>query len=822
MSRVLVILLLTVGLCWAAEDAAAPITRSDLIPKSVYWQVLPSDVRDVKIDRDGRAWFELEGLASVDDIKRQIEASMKLPAPFVRGARVLMFDSAGRIWVCPSSTTLLAYEPKSGSWIEHDLPKPSSTGGTVVDFCGPAIEDKAGRVFIADRLGCHVFDHGAWSYQPFYELNIANNNFFGDPHLFYIPTMVADSRGRIFAWTLWGMDGGTGTLGFWVHEGSSWHQTMMDVGERAGHISAVIPVGDGKAIVCPEIGRVLVGRIDFDDTTNVSRLQDDIADLGNSDFRRRRAAERRILALGPHVLPALHRAVASADSPEQRNRLQSAISILEEPPMQPQINDFVLTNARLAGYNEHGRAVLWADTTGPDGRSGRTAAWEVTGDAKVTPAVDAISDWAPHAMLTDRHGRLFMARYQKGLGVIDNGQVTRLSDDTDIPFDEILGQDHDGRVYVRNRWHVAAINLDVADTRRALPVTVFELSASRAMACRDSSGRTIAKLSGAEHQFLSYFIDRHFKDFSLPPGSPWISDAAYLQTLKDGALVTQDQPGGDVLYFDGNSWSAYHSFRALIEKQFAAVRQKIDNRRFGVESYASLRTDSAGNIWCGQWDHVDVYDGTRWQTLAGVGDSVAMSRPILCCVPELKGGGMLISDGVATVIAKLSPTAIQTLPLKQVRIARVPAGGLGAKLDSAGRIWLPRSDDSATMIQGDVAKAVSATGQPRFEDSGGRMWLLNPLKREWIVVNAEGVSVGVSDDAISEDSSVAEESANSFWINTRGGLRHIVGDSSGRLHIEGDYYEKGMPKGPCNTMWIDSSRVLWFSGAGRLYRIELP
>jgi hypothetical protein len=147
---------------------------------------------------------------------------------------------------------------------------------------------------------------------------------------------------------------------------------------------------------------------------------------------------------------------------------------------------------------------------------------------------------------------------------------------------------------------------------------------------------------------------------------------------------------------------------------------------------------------------------------------------------------------------------------------------MGAKLDSAGRVWLPLIDGSATMIQGDVAKMVELTGQPRFEDSGGRMWFLNPLTREWIVVNTDGVSVGVSDDAISEDSTIAEENANSFWMNTRGGLRHIIGDSAGRLHVEGEYYEKGMPKGQCNVMWVDASRVLWFSGAGRLYRIELP
>jgi len=103
MSRVFFIIALLAGSGLLADGTVAPLSRSDLIPKSVYWQVLPSDVRDVKIDRRGRAWFELEGSSSIDDVKRQIESSASSPAPFIRGARIMLFDSAGRIWVTPSA-----------------------------------------------------------------------------------------------------------------------------------------------------------------------------------------------------------------------------------------------------------------------------------------------------------------------------------------------------------------------------------------------------------------------------------------------------------------------------------------------------------------------------------------------------------------------------------------------------------------------------------------------------------------------------------------------------------------------------------------------
>jgi len=46
--------------------------RRDLELRGVYWQVLPADVRAVKIDTKGRAWFEVDGSESVEQIKAQV------------------------------------------------------------------------------------------------------------------------------------------------------------------------------------------------------------------------------------------------------------------------------------------------------------------------------------------------------------------------------------------------------------------------------------------------------------------------------------------------------------------------------------------------------------------------------------------------------------------------------------------------------------------------------------------------------------------------------------------------------------------------------
>jgi hypothetical protein len=818
---VLIFAMWIAGSVHAAEQTPP---RADLLMRHVYWQVLPSDVRSVRIDPQGRPWFELEGTVSVDQIKAEIVAGLAVNAPWVKSAKILLFDSTGRVWLTVGSDLLLGYDPNSRQWIERRS-IPTSIGGqpdaAAHAICGPAIEDNTGRVYVGDRSGCHVFDHGTWTYQHFYELNQRRGIYFGESHQFYIPNFARDGHGRVFAWTQWGPDGCTGTLGFWVHEGAQWHQTLTELGDRPGRIAAIVPLRDGKVVVCPEVGQVAVARVDFEDKTNLARLRQDIDDLGAQEFRRRRDAEHRIVEFGPHILPELKSALATAASPEQRNRLEKSIAVLEESPQQPKINDFALANARVAGRDSAGNIVLWADTVGPDGRAGRTAAWTITDDARVSPAPEAVTEWAPHAMLADRAGRLFLARYQKGLGFIDHGKVVHLSDETDIPFDEILGQDRDGRVYVRNRWHVAALNLDVADTRRTLPVTITGLSASRAAACVDSKGRTIVKLSGAEHQFLSIFRNGRFSDIPVPAGSAWVSDVAYLQPMHDGSLLAQEQPGGDVFYFDGSAWSVHHSFRMLIEKHYAQLTRLIDNTHSGVDSYASLRVDSQKNIWCVQWDHVDVFDGKRWVTYSVPGEGASLPRPILYCLPEARDGKVILSDGARTLIAELAGDAVRSTPLPGARVAANFPGG-GARVDADGRVWLPRSDESATLVEDGKVKVVANTGMPRLEDAGGRIWFVNLQKREIVVLDQNRHLASITEDALSEDSTIVEEKTGSYWVNTRSGLRHLQTDARGSLTVEGEYYEKGLPKGACNGMWVDSERALWFSGSGRLYRIELP
>lgn len=808
----------------SAPGAPAAGQRPGLLPQHVRWQTYPSDVIGVKIDRHGRPWFEVDGTATINEVKSQVEKAMTLKAPWVRGARIMLFDSAGRVWLCPRPGLLLGFDPNSRQWIEREAAgdrggDPSSTAASDVSF-GSAIEDRDDRIFVGDRGGCHMFDHGRWTYQPFYQLNIAKDLYFGDARRFEEPAFAQDAGGRVYAWAPWGRGGCTGTLGFWVHERDRWEQVMTEVGQKPGHVGAVVPLGEEQVLVCPESGVVCLMRVDLNDPADAQRLGRDIELLSADDFRQRREAERRIIARGPHVLPKLREALSASRSPEQRARLQQAISVLERKPIEPQINEFRLANARYWGRDARGGVVLWADTVGPDGRAGRTAAWIVHPPEEVEPAPEAITDWTPQSMLLDSKDRLFLAHYQKGLAVLQGENLARITDDSDLPFDKIVGEDKDGRVYVEGHSQVVAIDLDAPDTRRTLPVAAFELSSNRDMACLDCEGRTLAKLLAPLHSFLRRFDAGHWQDLASPRLSAALEDFTYLQPLRGGGLVVEEQPGGRSYYFDGVDWSEYAGLHELIARNYEALVKRLDNARPGMDAYTKLRLGAGNAIWCVEWGRLAAYDGQRWLTCSSDalhGLSLARVRG---CVALPGGRGVALWDGRAGYLAQTSASGISLLPLQRP----LDEGELhgGPWVDSRDRLWLPRSPDSAAVLDHDRTDVIPDTGLPRLEDSAGRVWFVNAASKKLVVIGPETQRTEWGDEAITDQTTVVENKGL-YWFNTTRGLRHLVVVASTPLSLKGDgaAYERGIPKGPCDGMWLDRDGALWFCTPGRLYRIEV-
>src|SRR5262245_45522880 len=140
--------------------------REDLLPNRARWRTFPPDVRRVTVDRRGRPWFEIERRVPRAGLRRQVEPSVKLPAPWVPGARIVLLDSKGRVWLRPDDDArlLLGYDPRTGSWLGRRVVPVKDRAGydenransSTVIFSGPAYESKSGRLYFPDRLGLHV------------------------------------------------------------------------------------------------------------------------------------------------------------------------------------------------------------------------------------------------------------------------------------------------------------------------------------------------------------------------------------------------------------------------------------------------------------------------------------------------------------------------------------------------------------------------------------------------------------------------------------------------------------------------------------------
>src|SRR5262245_25742374 len=64
--------------------------REDLLPRRARWRTFPADVRRVTVAPDGKPWFEIEGRVPRAALQGQVERAVKLPAPWVHGAHIVL------------------------------------------------------------------------------------------------------------------------------------------------------------------------------------------------------------------------------------------------------------------------------------------------------------------------------------------------------------------------------------------------------------------------------------------------------------------------------------------------------------------------------------------------------------------------------------------------------------------------------------------------------------------------------------------------------------------------------------------------------------
>ncbi len=782
----------------------------ELLPTNDLWQFYPTYVKSVKFDNTGRPWFIINKggpRPSIEKVKQSVEDAWSLRAPWVIGARIVLFDSSGRIWLIPNSNTrlLLGYYPVSRQLIERQsFPQPygKPAGGSEAKhphFLGPAHESKSGRLYFADRMGVHVFYNGHWTYELLYRQNFERDRFYGDIKAFNEVSFAEDASGRVYVWSTWGRFGWTGTIGYFLHENGTWKHVENIAGTLIERLNSVVPLSNDQVLAFQHNAPAILH--------NIARAGPMVLNLPDGETRH--------FAFVPY---------------EART----------------EIDGHILTGAHHLCSQRDGTAwVRVSHCTTPDEKTIRENIWRISPNGRVLGRVPEAEGWYPDSAYVDTWGLVFFARYEKGCVVFDKGKKYPVTDKTQEDYRWLLGEDSTGRIYIAGTAGVAACAFQGTERRPALPTTIYELPCQENIVCLDSYGRIWAKLAGSEHPFLSVFANGRWVDYPMP--AQWFDDPTadqpkyldhitYIQPLREGWIVAQHSPGSTAFIFDGDNWTAFKDMQQLVESQFVDIAARIDNARFGCDFYTKMRVDNAGRIWLVEWTRCGVYDGQKWLDVVSAARKQGLGMDQFhYCLPLDNGARMLLSRHANLVWVEDDQIKIKALTFDpKIRMSKIEIGYItrsGLWLDSTSRVWLPINSQSCCVLSNiDDVQLISDSGYPRFEDSAGCIWFLNYRDKQLVVRNRNGATLSLHEDSLHSTSAVVEDQPGSLWVGTLRGLLHVVkepGNSEIGFSLRKiKHYQREVPNGSCLEMFVDRERNLWFYGPGptnyRLYRIQLP
>ena len=801
----LVLLCLFCPLGLAAVPDAAEIEQ--LLPTNDLWQFYPTYVKSVKFDNTGRPWFIINKggpRPSIEKVKQSVENAWGLRAPWVIGAKIVLFDRSGRIWLIPNSNTrlLLGYHPASRQWIERQsFPQPygKPAGGSEAKhphFLGPAHESKSDRLYFADRMGVHVFYNGNWTYEFLYKQNFEQDRFYDDIKAFNDVSFAEDASSRVYVWSTWGRFGWTGTIGYFLHENGTWKHVENIAGTLIERLNAVVPLSNDQVLAFQYNAPAVLH--------NIARAGPMVLNLPDGETR--------------------HFAFVPSEA-------------------RTEIDGHILTGARHLCSQRDGTAWIRAShCTTPDEKTFRDNIWRVSPDGRVLGRVPEAEGWYPDSAYVDTWGLVFFARYEKGCVVFDKGKMYPVTDKTQEDYRWLLGEDSTGRIYIAGPAGVAACAFQGPERRPALPTTIYEVPHRENVVCLDSYGRIWAKLAGPEHLFLSVFANGRWVDYPMP--GQWFDDPTanqlkyvdhitYIQPLCEGWVVAQHRPRSTAFLFDGDNWTAFKDMQQLIESRFVDIATRIDNARFGRDFYTKMRIDNAGRIWLVEWTRCGVYDGRKWLDVVSAARKQGFGTDQFHhCLPLDNGTRMLLSHSLMAWVEHGQLKMGLFDP--KVRMGKIESDYTtrsGLWLDSTSRVWLPMNSKSCSVLTNlDDIQLISDSGYPRFEDSAGCIWFLNDRDKQLVVRNRNGATLSLHEDALHATSAVVEDRPGSVWISTVRGLLHVVKETGNReigfSLRKVKHYQREVPNGSCLEMFVDSERNLWFYGPGpdnyRLYRVQLP
>ncbi|MFM9057580.1 MAG: hypothetical protein ACKOSQ_00360, partial [Planctomycetaceae bacterium] len=774
---------------------------------------LPRDVHRVAFAPDGSPWFIADAPARPPDpaaFRRQVEAATGWQAPWVSGGDILLLDRRGRVW-CRSDAepgVLLGYDPATRRWIERAARRVGAARDWV---CKPvAHESRLGRIYVADGPGVHVLDGDSWTFHDLSRENVERRFFHDGNEQFNPVEFTEDAAGRVYAWCIWDRYGWTGTVGCFVHDGR-WRQLRVHARtpDEAGLVE--------QAAAGKKIGADLATR--FGVTAVVPLANDKVVLLARGGAAR--------LARLP------------------RGDEESACAAGDDPDQPPRIDGHMLTRCHVVLREPGGAAWVWAAAAEtPDGVSVDGAVWRIDGEGHVAPAPLGIQGWSrsgyPDSAIVARNGRVYAACFNAGCATVDGRRPVRVTGLGEESLRWLLGEDRDGRIYLSDGARVHAFHPDWPETRLGLEAVPARIPRGEQQVCLDARGRVWAQVRPAAGGPPTLAVH----DDGWRPESPRDAEPGpivFLQPLRDGKLVVQWRAAGAAHYHDGAVWHSHPSLVDLVDKRHAELVRAIDNTRPGRDFYAALRVDQAGRIWVREWTKLHVHDGRELIALTATCRRPNVRWEFLWPLPDGRGmllGGTSPDGGGKAAVVDRGDDAWQAADRILPGVLRSDyTTRSGLRIDSRGRLWLPRDGTSAGLCDERAERVVEETGFPRFEDGAGRIWFArtapgtSPLHGEidaLVVMDAAGKTARVAVPPAATTARIAEARPGSVWLVTNEGLLHLrVADGADGPRVEvAAHYTRGVPRGSLLDAFVDRAGTLWCYGPGetdyRLWSVSLP
>jgi len=145
--------------------------RLSIEQSSSRWELLPESVNSVVVGPDGRTWFQLDGeLKDRSDagLRASLEREYRHPSPQIVGARIALIEPGGRAWFYVNQAREV-WGFDGQKWVDRK----AQTGSSFVGRCptkGQLFDNlvnraTAGKVWLREEQGIHLFDGTNWIYQ---------------------------------------------------------------------------------------------------------------------------------------------------------------------------------------------------------------------------------------------------------------------------------------------------------------------------------------------------------------------------------------------------------------------------------------------------------------------------------------------------------------------------------------------------------------------------------------------------------------------------------------------------------------------------------